>query len=420
MDIKEIAKKMTREEFIKCLKNGHCEIDGEVYGCPGSIGLNILHCYLCHHSTCKECWKQAIKDIKFKEENTEKPSKKLEKKFTEHLIKGEGKENPVGLIATYERKNKVLKANKELEKQFMISTTVINTRTQNQYDKLMKWADSKKILWYENEKASSESSKDYWNRYKEKTCICCISKRLTFGYVEFFKALDRPAVTFRQFFKQLKPEKPQQKPVFEVGDTVRVREDLESEKSYGHIVFVPAMEEHRGKVTTIVKKDIDKFEKIDILHLKIDNSQWMWTPDMLELVKKAYKEPMTIKSFEKKAHENAEKHGFWDDIKRITNDEYDILDTLLISDRTTYAELAEMQEGLNNAIGNRLMLIVSEVSEAQDGLRHKDIRNFKEELADVAIRLADLCGGLDIDLEAEIKNKMEKNKDRPYKHGKAF
>jgi len=66
------------------------------------------------------------------------------------------------------------------------------------------------------------------------------------------------------------------------------------------------------------------------------------------------------------------------------------------------------------------MLIVGEVSEAQEGLRHGDIDNFKEELADVAIRLGDLAGGLNIDLEAEIKKKMEINKNRPYKHGKEF
>ena len=55
-----------------------------------------------------------------------------------------------------------------------------------------------------------------------------------------------------------------------------------------------------------------------------------------------------------------------------------------------------------------------------EALRQDDQDGFKEELADVAIRLGDLCGGLGIDLEAEIIKKMEKNKDRPSLHGKAF
>lgn len=107
---------------------------------------------------------------------------------------------------------------------------------------------------------------------------------------------------------------------------------------------------------------------------------------------------MQIKELVTKAHENAKSKGFWEDV---INSDYTLA--------TSY-----------NAIGNRLMLIVSELAEAQEGLRHNDLANFREELADVAIRLGDLCGGLGIDLEAEILKKMEKNKTRPYKHGKAF
>lgn len=82
-------------------------------------------------------------------------------------------------------------------------------------------------------------------------------------------------------------------------------------------------------------------------------------------------------------------------------------------------EDAQTQEQIN-AIGNRLMLIVGEVAEAQEGLRHNDKDNFREELADIAIRLADLCGGLEVDLEHEIERKMAINNSRPWKHGKAF
>jgi NTP pyrophosphatase (non-canonical NTP hydrolase) len=114
---------------------------------------------------------------------------------------------------------------------------------------------------------------------------------------------------------------------------------------------------------------------------------------------------MEIKELVEKAHKNAERHGFWDDYYNITQD--------MIS-------AAHYDELVNNAIGNRLMLIVSELGEAQEGLRHNDEANFREELADVAIRLGDLCGGLGIDLEAEIEKKMAINEKRPYKHDKAF
>ncbi len=69
-------------------------------------------------------------------------------------------------------------------------------------------------------------------------------------------------------------------------------------------------------------------------------------------------------------------------------------------------------------IGEALMLIVTELAEAMEAHRHQDDANFKEELADTFIRLLDLCGGLKIDIEEEIAQKCERNKKRPYKHGK--
>lgn len=69
-------------------------------------------------------------------------------------------------------------------------------------------------------------------------------------------------------------------------------------------------------------------------------------------------------------------------------------------------------------IGEALMLVVTELAEGMEAHRKQDDANFREELADTFIRLFDLCGGLGIDIEAEIMKKCEKNKTRPYKHGK--
>ncbi|WP_430508365.1 MazG nucleotide pyrophosphohydrolase domain-containing protein [Rossellomorea marisflavi] len=67
--------------------------------------------------------------------------------------------------------------------------------------------------------------------------------------------------------------------------------------------------------------------------------------------------------------------------------------------------------------GTLLALIHSEVSEALEADRKGDQENFEEELADVVIRILDLCGSREIDLEEAIYKKMEKNKGRTYKHG---
>jgi len=112
---------------------------------------------------------------------------------------------------------------------------------------------------------------------------------------------------------------------------------------------------------------------------------------------------MNINELVEKAHKNAVAKGFWEYYEGLFKDK----------------NLVDKQQ-VNCAIGNMLMLIVSELGEALEALRKDDWDNFREELADVAIRLGDLCGGLDIDLKAEIIKKMDKNSKRPYKHGKEF
>lgn len=67
--------------------------------------------------------------------------------------------------------------------------------------------------------------------------------------------------------------------------------------------------------------------------------------------------------------------------------------------------------------GTLLALIHSEVSEALEADRKGDEENFVEELADICIRVFDLCGMNEYDLEHMILKKMEKNKYRSYKHG---
>ena len=77
-------------------------------------------------------------------------------------------------------------------------------------------------------------------------------------------------------------------------------------------------------------------------------------------------------------------------------------------------------------IPERLALIHSEVSEALEDYRdghmvtgldnHKPI-GFPTELGDIVIRVFDLCGELDINIEEELLTKMAYNETRPYRHG---
>lgn len=64
-----------------------------------------------------------------------------------------------------------------------------------------------------------------------------------------------------------------------------------------------------------------------------------------------------------------------------------------------------------------LCLIHSEVSEALEAYRRRDDENMREELADVVIRVWDLCGYLGVDIASEVEKKHEFNKGRSYRHG---
>jgi NTP pyrophosphatase (non-canonical NTP hydrolase) len=64
-----------------------------------------------------------------------------------------------------------------------------------------------------------------------------------------------------------------------------------------------------------------------------------------------------------------------------------------------------------------LCLVHSEVSEALEGFRHGDRENVAEELADTLIRVLDIAGGLGIDMDAEVRAKLAKNRERGFRHG---
>jgi NTP pyrophosphatase (non-canonical NTP hydrolase) len=78
--------------------------------------------------------------------------------------------------------------------------------------------------------------------------------------------------------------------------------------------------------------------------------------------------------------------------------------------------------------GTRLMLMVTELAEALEAIRHgnppsdhiPDFSGLEEELADCVIRILDMAQGQGLRVAEAIVAKMEFNETRAYKHGKAL
>jgi hypothetical protein len=107
-------------------------------------------------------------------------------------------------------------------------------------------------------------------------------------------------------------------------------------------------------------------------------------------------------------HAVANQKGFWDDWKPF--DGYD---------RDQLLELVEKLQG-TYMLPVKLMLIVTELGEAVEAHREGDTEHLGEEMADVFIRLYDLCGAMGIDIEKEVRQKFLVNMGRPTLHGKGY
>lgn len=134
---------------------------------------------------------------------------------------------------------------------------------------------------------------------------------------------------------------------------------------------------------------------------------------------------MHIESLIKKSHDMAKANGFWDEDRNVPEMLMLIVSELsegleaLRKDR--YAEKSVMHDLHADIVFNSIDEEFHYSSETWKELFEKNVKNsFEDELADTAIRLFDLCGGMGIDLARHIETKMHYNSTRGYKHGKKF
>jgi NTP pyrophosphatase (non-canonical NTP hydrolase) len=115
--------------------------------------------------------------------------------------------------------------------------------------------------------------------------------------------------------------------------------------------------------------------------------------------------PMTLNDIAKTIHEQNRSKGFYD------------REHLCVVDPVT-GDVEGRPEN-PSLPSEKLLLIVSEICEAQDALRNGDRENEAEEIADVLIRTLDYAAWRGISLDREVWAKMGKNHKRPRLHGRA-
>jgi NTP pyrophosphatase (non-canonical NTP hydrolase) len=109
-----------------------------------------------------------------------------------------------------------------------------------------------------------------------------------------------------------------------------------------------------------------------------------------------------LKGIADMCHQISKDHGFWDDPVWNFGEKIALV----------HSELSEALEKRRKTVGKGLRDAPDEHCPEHGGIA--------VELADAVIRIFDLCGKMEIDVEAAILAKMRCNESRPYRHNKAY
>lgn len=123
-----------------------------------------------------------------------------------------------------------------------------------------------------------------------------------------------------------------------------------------------------------------------------------------------------LNELSKQVHENAKSKGFFDSEKNIGEMlcliHSEVSEALEADRKNHYADLDEFEKDIKETVDEEQYFC---------GYFATSIKNsFEDELADVIIRVLDLCAFKGIDIEKHIELKIRYNSMREHKHGKLY
>ena len=117
---------------------------------------------------------------------------------------------------------------------------------------------------------------------------------------------------------------------------------------------------------------------------------------------------MNLNNLRDEVYADAVAHGLWEDAEAYSK---------RYADRYPAQEKEMRMAHSQRCVGTGLVL--AEAEELCESADDCDVDGVREELADVIIQALSTAGYLGIDIDAAVRRKMEANKGRPWKHGKA-
>ena len=109
-------------------------------------------------------------------------------------------------------------------------------------------------------------------------------------------------------------------------------------------------------------------------------------------------------------HQDNKQKGFWDKEREIG--------TLLMLVTSELAEALEADR--KGRYAGKIASVDKEEEEFPQWFEQNVKDTFEDEMADTVIRILDICGAMDIDLEWHINQKLKYNRSREHKHCKAY